>query len=234
MIGELLDNNIIKNDDVIEEDDNINEANLISQDTNKCIICGKVFSDTALLLSHVQNNHSYFMKTRDSKSTTLAAKFSKRTTPLVKDKSKQENNKKKVNENEYSCSQCDKTYKIAASLKMHIYRSHNKTQSKYARICSVCGEGFEKASFKFYDHYRKHFPELCLKCTYCDRMFTRKKEYNLHILTHTGEKPFQCDICDFRCASKYQIKVCTSKKKIVDNYKFSFMKIPILESYANT
>ncbi|KAJ2814408.1 hypothetical protein GGI24_006401 [Coemansia furcata] len=40
-------------------------------------------------------------------------------------------------------------------------------------------------------------------CTYpnCDKTFARRGNVNAHMLTHTGERPFQCDACD-KCFSR--------------------------------
>ncbi len=81
-------------------------------------------------------------------------------------------------------------------------------KSQYAKVCSICGEAFEKAGHKYYDHYKRHFPERCHKCDYCSRLFTSVKDFQLHVKSHTGEKPYKCELCDFRCASKFLVKVC--------------------------
>lgn len=76
-----------------------------------------------------------------------------------------------------------------SSLQKHIEKAHKQKEensSTYARICNICGEGFKKVSYKYYDHYRKHFPEQCMKCSFCDRIFSNKAHFQQHIQSHKG------------------------------------------------
>ncbi|XP_060628323.2 zinc finger protein 341 isoform X1 [Anolis sagrei] len=45
-----------------------------------------------------------------------------------------------------------------------------------------------------------------LKCTYCDKTFTKNFDLQQHIRSHTGEKPFQCIVCGRAFAQKSNVK----------------------------
>ncbi|XP_061487632.1 zinc finger protein 341 isoform X2 [Rhineura floridana] len=45
-----------------------------------------------------------------------------------------------------------------------------------------------------------------LKCTYCDKAFTKNFDLQQHIRSHTGEKPFQCIVCGRAFAQKSNVK----------------------------
>ncbi|KAH8928126.1 hypothetical protein BT69DRAFT_1193457, partial [Atractiella rhizophila] len=33
------------------------------------------------------------------------------------------------------------------------------------------------------------------QCRYCDKRFARPSSLKIHVFSHTGEKPFKCNIC---------------------------------------
>lgn len=46
----------------------------------------------------------------------------------------------------------------------------------------------------YYHHRYKHSNKY--QCSYCNKRCSTKQEFNIHVNTHTGEKPYECDICD--------------------------------------
>ncbi|CAM9320895.1 unnamed protein product [Lampetra planeri] len=50
-----------------------------------------------------------------------------------------------------------------------------------------------------------------LKCPKCDKTFDRAGKYESHTRVHTGEKPFQCDICLQRYSTKSNLTVHRKK-----------------------
>ena len=49
-----------------------------------------------------------------------------------------------------------------------------------------------------------------VKCTLCDKVvYGRNRNQNLskHMLTHSGDKPFHCELCDMTLIGKYQFRV---------------------------
>ncbi|XP_018532766.1 zinc finger and BTB domain-containing protein 41 [Lates calcarifer] len=57
-----------------------------------------------------------------------------------------------------------------------------------------------------------------LKCPKCDKIFDRAGKYESHTRVHTGEKPFQCDICLQRYSTKSNLTV--HKKKHASDAPF--------------
>ncbi|XP_068096157.1 zinc finger and BTB domain-containing protein 41 [Hyperolius riggenbachi] len=46
-----------------------------------------------------------------------------------------------------------------------------------------------------------------LKCPKCEKVFDRLGKYESHTRVHTGEKPFECDICNLRYSTKSNLTV---------------------------
>ncbi|KAL4218183.1 hypothetical protein ACF0H5_022919 [Mactra antiquata] len=43
-------------------------------------------------------------------------------------------------------------------------------------------------------------------CEYCGKLFKTNWERKRHTIIHTGERPFKCEICDFRCSLRHHLK----------------------------
>ncbi|XP_053565392.1 zinc finger protein 510 [Bombina bombina] len=62
-------------------------------------------------------------------------------------------------------------------------------------ICSVCAKTFCNNS-SFQVHMRTHTGERPYKCTDCDKSFIRSSHLKIHLRTHTGERPYKCSECE--------------------------------------
>lgn len=90
----------------------------------------------------------------------------------------------------YKCSECEKSYASAQTLKNHTCLH----QVKILYLCPDCGKGFtNKSSLK--QHQRVHTGERPYSCPHCSKSFAHVGQLNVHLRTHTGEKPYLCTHC---------------------------------------
>jgi len=75
-------------------------------------------------------------------------------------------------------------------------RPPGSVREKVIHMCdfSNCGKSFRRLR-EYINHYRTHTGEKPYVCDVCGKKFIRSYAVTEHRRTHTGEKPYQCDIC---------------------------------------
>ncbi|CAO2594583.1 Sal-like protein 3 [Lemmus lemmus] len=72
--------------------------------------------------------------------------------------------------------------------------------------CRFCAKVFGSDS-ALQIHLRSHTGERPFKCNICGNRFSTKGNLKIHERTHTGEKPFGCTICGRAFTTKGNLKV---------------------------
>jgi len=102
------------------------------------------------------------------------------------------------------CDICFKEFRNKVSLKTHRNMVH-KLGKKYP--CSHCDKVLYSSQY-LKKHEATHegirFREVI--CKYCGKSIEYSKIKN-HELTHTGEKPFQCPECNYRCIQRSNLRI---------------------------
>ena len=92
----------------------------------------------------------------------------------------------------YKCSTCDKSFS-----QKKILKDHNLTHTDVKTfICNKCEKLFVSSS-RLKSHEKSHISEKQYKCIQCVKIFkTSSSLRNHHLLKHTMENPYKCQICD--------------------------------------
>uniref|UniRef100_A0A182N6N8 C2H2-type domain-containing protein n=1 Tax=Anopheles dirus TaxID=7168 RepID=A0A182N6N8_9DIPT len=100
----------------------------------------------------------------------------------------------------YACMACGKDFTRRYHLDRHEKHTNCGMVPKEVDVmpCEVCGKQFTRID-NLREHLRSHMGQGARKrdyqCPYCVKSFYGSSLLNIHIRTHTGEKPFPCDLC---------------------------------------
>ncbi|KAJ3597601.1 hypothetical protein NHX12_001124 [Muraenolepis orangiensis] len=84
------------------------------------------------------------------------------------------------------CFYCSQMCHNANALRRHCKQTHGKDR---CHVCRVCAKAFKRAT-----HLK------------CDKAFNQKSALQVHMVKHTGNKPFKCDVCSIRFTQKSNMK----------------------------
>ena len=90
------------------------------------------------------------------------------------------------------CSKCDKKFCLKRALLVHMKDIH---QESLPANCFECGRIF-RTEKRFKSHAKSMHGDLRKhKCKDCGKKFANSYALNLHCRSHTGERPYTCDVC---------------------------------------
>lgn len=95
------------------------------------------------------------------------------------------------------CPVCHKMYANPKCMRKHLREVHS-SQKKF--VCDVCGKQFTSTNRVTQHKQKNHWGinkilEKKFECDLCNLKFRCKFFLEEHINTHTGNKPYQCEIC---------------------------------------
>ena len=82
----------------------------------------------------------------------------------------------------------------------------SKSPSEDAFKCDICDRPFSQRQ-QLNIHLRTHTGEKPFKCEICARQFSQKNNLDRHFRSHTGEKPYECSTCGKRFSQKNNLDV---------------------------
>ncbi|GLV44364.1 Meiotic central spindle [Carabus blaptoides fortunei] len=164
----------------------------------KCNMCDKAFCRSSNLQLH-RRTHS---NARPHKCSTCDMRFKEKGT--LRKHMTVHNAIKTI---KYKCKLCEKEYSRLENLKLHL-----KTHPEYRPKCdkSLIEQGV------LYQHMTVHNP-CKSKCFLCDDEFIHSDDLKTHLMTHTGEVPDECSVCEKKC--KTQSSLSKHMKTHVENEK---------------
>ena len=100
----------------------------------------------------------------------------------------------KHNSKEYRCELCQKNYNGSSAFMRHKKTMHGEEKNHHCPSCDY------KAPTKSYltAHMRVHESPR-YSCPQCGKTFRQATALRSHVMTHTGQRPYGCDQCSFRC-----------------------------------
>ncbi|XP_034759718.1 zinc finger protein 711-like [Acipenser ruthenus] len=175
-----------------------------------CHICGKKFKSRGFLKRHMKNHPDHMFK---KKYQCTDCDFT--TNKKVSFHNHLESHKLIIKgEKVHEFTEYTRRYREASPLSSNKLILRDKEPKLHK--CKYCD--YETAEQGLLNRHllavhSKNFAHVCVECA---KGFRHPSELKKHMRTHTGEKPYQCQHCEFRCADQSNLKTHIKSKHGTD------------------
>ncbi|XP_037967523.2 zinc finger protein 845 [Plutella xylostella] len=105
-----------------------------------------------------------------------------------------------------NCEVCGIQLANDVQARAHYRAAHPGTAFLKRYMCHVCGHTTKQYA-NLQVHMRTHTREKPYPCPHCDRRFSMPSNRDRHIVVHTGEKPYECEHCHRRFTQSSAVKL---------------------------